>query len=338
MLFGFATAALAGFLLTSVPHWTGADPLRRAPLATLVALWLAGRVSMVLAFELDPNLVALTDIAFVPALALALGPSLVGARGRRHGAFLPLLVLLFLCNLLFHLGEMSLFPFGELIGIGAALDVFLVLIVVIGGRVIPQITREALIRLGRKSAIAENSWLDRFAIAAIVFVLLADLIVPHSQLAGDVSLGAALVQAARLAQWKGYRAIRDPLVWVLHLSYAWLIAGLLLKGLWLVWGAFFASEWVHALTVGAFATMIMAIMTRGSLVETGRPLVASDAMGWTYLTISFAALVRVFGPALFPQAGGAAIAIAGLAFLEAFAVFLWLYAPVLANPRLTTSR
>jgi uncharacterized protein involved in response to NO len=144
---------------------------------------------------------------------------------------------------------------------------------------------------------------------------------------------AAAMLTLRLARWQSHLTLRDPLVWVLHLAYAWLPIALALKAAWLLAGAMDAVTWVHALTAGAFATMILGVMSRASLGHTGRPLVAGRAMTAAYLALTAAALARVFGPTLAPGAWVAWLAGAAALWSAAYLLFVFVYAPILWGPR-----
>jgi uncharacterized protein involved in response to NO len=333
MIFGFVAAAIGGFLLTAVPGWTGRSSYAGAPLAALAAIWLAGRIAMLPWLGIPPVIAAVVDLAFFPALVITLTPPLVRARKLRNMPFAVLLTILFLANLAFHLGLMGRFGGGVTMGLGIAIDVVAILIVVIGGRIVPAFTRSGLARRGIAVEIAPHPWLEYTAIAAVVAALAADLISPNSTDNGIVALIAGAAQAVRLAQWQGQRTLGDPLIWVLHLGYGWLALAFLLKGIWLIAGAEFAMKWLHALTAGAFATMILAVMTRASLGHTGRALIAPRPIALAYLSLSVAALVRVFGPAVVPGAYDATIALAGGIWIAGFLLFLAVFAPILLRAR-----
>lgn len=334
MLFGFVTASVAGFLLTAVPNWTGRTPYRGLPLAVLAALWLAGRLAMAPWSPVSLFMASAIDLAFYPALAFVLAAPLIQAKKLRNLLFLGLLSALFLTNLCFHLGTLGLLNAGEHIGLAVAIDVVTLLIVIIGGRIIPTFTKGGLGRHGITVTMQVDSWVELLSVASIVGVLVADLVIPLSRLNGGIALLAAVTQAFRLAQWNGHRTLRDPLLWVLHLGYAWLILGLLLKAIWLLTGVITAEKWVHAMTVGAFATMILAVMTRASLGHTGRPLIAPRYIAVSYGLISLAAVVRVFAPAIVPSWYNEIIAVSAVFWIGAFAIFLGIYAPILTRPRI----
>ena len=328
MTYGFVQAAIAGFLLTAVPSWTGRRGFAGAPLAALAAIWLAGRVAMSVPLDLPAAAVAGLDLAFTAALALAITPSLVRSGNRRNLVFVALLTALLVANLEFHLrGAQAPPP-------ALALNAVLVLVALVGGRVTPAFTAAWLRGRGVEVRIPRLAWLDGGALVAVTGVLVVDLVAPGGTLAGAVAVAAAVLLSLRLARWQGWRCAAEPLVWVLHLGYAWLPVALGLKAAMLLGVPLPGASWVHALTVGAFATMILAIMTRASLGHTGRPLVAPASAAAAYGLVTAAALARVFGPVLAPGAAATWVWVAGLLWTLAFAAFLVGYAPMLLRPRL----
>jgi uncharacterized protein involved in response to NO len=334
MLFGFVAAAIGGFMLTAVPNWTGSPPYRGISLYLLSAAWLAGRLAMLPFISVSAVERAVVDLAFYPLLALTLAPRLIAARKLRNMMFLLLLMALMTGNLLFHLGAVGVLAAGEHIGLAVAADIVTIMIVIVGGRILPAFTRGGLASRGIPVQISADSWLERFAILSILAMMAADMAAPMSRISGGVTLLAAIAQIFRLSQWQGYRTLRIPLLWVLHLGYVWLALGLLLKATWLLFAVPLAQNWIHALTIGTFSTMILAVMSRASLGHSGRPLVAARPVAVAYCLLSAAAVVRVFGPVLLPDYTGAVIASAGLLWIGTFALFLWVYAPILLSPRL----
>ncbi|MBN1237409.1 MAG: NnrS family protein, partial [Gammaproteobacteria bacterium] len=251
MIFGFVAAAVAGFLLTAVPTWTGTRAVSGWALAALAALWVLGRVVVAPPVGLYATPAVLLDLLFFPVLAAVLGVPLIARRNFRNLPFLIILALLFVSDLLFHGlhgGWIGGLPFDPL---RLAADLVMVLIVVVGGRIVPAFTRNALVAAGRGSSITPAPALERAAIAAVVAVVAVDVLAPQSVIAGAVAAVAALLIAARLARWEGRRALDMPIVWILHAGYAWVPLALALKALQLLTGAPWASGWLHALTAGA---------------------------------------------------------------------------------------
>ena len=333
MLFGFVAAAIGGFLLTAVPGWTGRSSYSKSTLILLSAIWLAGRLAMAPGL-LPPKIGAIIDLAFFPALALALAPSLIRARKFRNLPFIVFLLVLFLANLCFQLGVSKVWIPGVDAGLGIALDVVALLIAIVGGRIIPAFTKSGLARYGTAPQLSSAKPVEILSIGSIIAMFVADLAMPLSTVDGVLALVAGLAQAIRFTRWQGHRTVRDPLIWVLHLGYAWLTMGFFLKALWLLAATPFAEKWIHAFTIGAFTTMILAVMTRASLGHTGRALIAPRNIAICYGLISAAALFRVFGPALLPADYSELIAAAGLSWIASFFIFLWIYLPILVAPRM----
>lgn len=332
MMFGFVPAAIGGFLLTSVPSWTGAPGYSGKPLMALAGIWLAGRIAMIPALA-PPQIAAAIDLLFFPALALLLAAPLVRAGKWRNLAFLLLLTLLFAANLAFHLGRLGELPGGEFLGLGFAADVVAIIVAIIGGRIIPAFTQSGLRQQGIAFAIAPLPWLDGAAIGALVLVLASDMTPVSDVIVGAIALLAALLHGVRLARWGGWQTRHTPLLWVLHVGYGFLVLALALKGIDVLTGAAIGAKWMHALTIGCFATMILGVTTRASLGHTGRPLIPQTAIVIAYAAVPLAALVRVLAPALAPEHYGLSLALAGGLWLAGFLLYVIVYAPILIGPR-----
>lgn len=332
MVYGFIGAAIAGFLLTAVPSWTGVRGFAGTPLVMLAAVWLAGRVALAASAMLPWAVVAVCELAFFPTLACLLAPPLLRARNR-NTPLLLVLAGLWLTDVAFHYAVLSSDVVFARAALLVAIDVILVLITVIGGRIIPAFTASALRARGHAADLHSSRWLDRIVIGAMFTVLVSDLYAPWHTLAGVVAGLAALLQAWRFLGWRSRRTLDEPLVWSLHLAYAWLPVGLALKAMYLLTGAPWTAYWLHALTIGAAASMILAVMTRAALGHTGRPLIPAKVITLAYALLSFGALVRVFGPSLLPARYMWSVLVAGSLWALAFLLFLVVYTPILARPR-----
>lgn len=332
MLFGFVAAAIAGFLLTAVPTWTSSPPVAGARLAALAVLWVAGRAVMMPGLGLHDTPLVLLDAAFFPAVAAAIGVSLVGARNYRNYQFLLLLAVLTAANLLFHAARLGwLEPLLDPLRL--AVNVVVLMIGVIGGRIVPLFTRNALLREGVQVAIPASAWAERTSIAALLAILIVDAVAPQTALAGWLALAGAVSLGLRLVRWHGHRTLGMPIVWVLHAGFAWVAAALALKAAWLLLGAPWAVNWLHAMTAGAFGTMVLGVMTRVALGHTGRPLVVARTIVAAYWLVMIGAAARVAGPALAPGLYVQALTIAAACWAGAFALFLVIYVPILVGPR-----
>lgn len=333
---GFTTAAIGGFLLTAVPNWTGALPLSGRPLAGLFALWLVGRVAMLFSGFLPAALVAAADLAFVPVLAGVAVLQLLVKPARHNFALVALLAVITAANAAYHLGNSGLVAIDPLAAMRAVVLVVAVMIAMIGGRIIPAFTHNWLnLRPHKGPMPRRNARIDLAAVASVALFAAVEIGSPGSVFSGAAAALAALLNGVRLQGWRGWSARTEPIVWVLHLGYAWLVAGLGLSAVAALTGAVPQSLAYHAFGAGAAATMILAVMSRASLGHTGRKLVAPRPIVAAYVLVTLAALARVVGPILStgPAMTGVVLALAALAWIAAFALFAIVYAPILTTAR-----
>ena len=330
MIFGFAAAGVAGFFLTAVPNWTGAPFVRGLPLAALAAIWLAGRIAMHLGGSLPPPLTAAIDLAFLPALAASVAPSLLRGGVGRNTMLLVVLMALWLADAAMQ-AEFIGGPQIAARGARVAIDILALLITVIGGRIVPAFTTTQLKLRGDRLP-QSRAGLDKAAILSMALLILSEAIVGVGEVTASIALAAALIQATRLSLWRGIATWRQPILAVLHLGYAWLVLGLALKG------ASGFLEWIpettalHGLTIGAVGTMMTAVMSRAALGHTGRKIEAHKLTVAAYALISIAALLRIVAPAA-PELQLHLLTCSGVAWSAAFALFLAVYVPILTKPR-----
>jgi uncharacterized protein involved in response to NO len=332
MIYGFVMAAIAGFLLTAVPSWTGARGSAGKPLIAAVVLWVAGRIAMSLAGDISFWLLAAAELSLVPWLITLLAPPIVRSRNRNL-ALLVVLVVLWLIDAAFLAGMARADVQLAAGSMQLAIDFVLVMVTVVGGRIVPAFTANALRRRGEETAIVTRAPVEYAVIGLMVAIAIADVFLPHTWLAGVLAALAAIAHALRLSGWRSFRTSGEPILWVMHVAYAWLPLGLALKAFTLLGDAAWAAKWQHALATGAIATMILAVMTRASLGHTGRPLVVSRAIAAAYLLLTFAALLRTFGAALFPTRYLLTLTVSALAWMTCFGIFLAVYAPIFWRPR-----
>ena len=296
MIFGFAAAAIAGFLLTAIPNWTGRMPLQGGPLALLFATWLIGRAAMATSAIIGPQLAAGLDLAFPVLLIGVVLREILASRNWRNLPMPAALAGLIAANALTHMEAMGLTQTGS-IGQRLGIGIIIVLISLIGGRIIPSFTRNWLAKRGVTRMPAVAGRLDQLSLALVVAALGAWVVVPTGIATGVPLIVAGLASFVRLARWRGHRTFAEPLVWSLHLGFAWVPAGLCLMGLGvLVPQAAPATAGLHALSVGAIGSMTLAGMTRAILGHTGRGLTADSWTTSIYLLIAAAAATRVTAP------------------------------------------
>lgn len=325
MIFGFALAVIVGFLFTAGQNWTQQPTPTGGALAALVLLWLAARVLVLTPWGWAA---ALANTAFPLAAAAALAVPLARAGNRRNYFFVLLLVAIGAASLLVHLGQLGVLAAPPWLGIQAALDMLLFILVVMGGRVIPMFTNNGV----RGADARRDPWVERLALGSVLALLAADVLALRPAVIGGVAAMAAAAHLVRWLLWRPWRTGRVPLVWVLHLAYAWIPVHLALRALGAA-GLVSSSVSVHALTAGALGAMVIGMMTRTSRGHTARPL---EADGWDvacYLLVAAAAVLRVLVPVVLPGAYPTALALSGLAWSLAFALFAVRYAPSLMRPR-----
>lgn len=330
LLYGYLPAIVAGFLLTAVPNWTGRLPVTGGPLLVLVSVWLAGRLAIGASLWLGPWLTALLDLAFLASLIAVIARELVAGANKRNFPVLLLVSLLFLGNAAFHYEvavQGSAF-FGTRLGIAA----IILLIMLIGGRIVPSFTRNWLAKRGEGRLPALLGLYDGFAIAFAGLALLGWALGPDSLITAVACAIAGLLQLVRLARWAGDRTLAEPLVTILHVGYAFVPLGFLLVAAHHAWpSAVYPVAPIHAWTAGGIGTMTLAVMTRASLGHSGRPLAADRWTSLIYVLVIVAAVARILAGTSLGSYGLQHLA--ATAWVLAFAGFAVHYWPVLTRPR-----
>ena len=326
MLFGFTLAVVVGFLFTAGRNWTGLPTPTGWKLAALCGLWLAARVLVLTPWGWAS---ALANAAFPFAAAIALAVPFVRAGNRRNYFFVALLALLGLASLAVHLNQLGVLALPAWAGIQLALDIVLFILSVMGGRVIPMFTNNGVPGAGAE----RRPVVEKLALGSVLALLAADALRLPASLVAAVAAIAACAHLARWLLWHPWATRRAPLVWVLHLAYAWIPVHLALRAL-------AAPGWVpssaatHALTVGAIGGLVIGMMTRTARGHTARPLRAD---GWdmaAYVLVAAAALVRVLLPLAAPGLLLQAVLASGVLWSAGFAAYALRYLPVLMRPRL----
>ena len=329
MIFGYTAAVIAGFLLTSVRNWTEMTTPQGSSLAALTLTWCLGRIMPFFPSALSAELIALVDLSFLPALAVGIGVPLVRRGDRRNLLFLPLIAVFWLANILVHLALLGFVPNLAHKAVILGLNLVVLLIVIMGGRVIPFFTERALqaVRIKRWKAI---EWL---AIISVIAFTLAEFFFIDLRVAAVFAGVAAIANGIRLGGWYTYRYWRVPLLWVLHLGYGWIVAGFMLKA-GSALGVIPPQFTVHAFSLGAIGVLTMGMMARVSLGHTGRPLKVGAGMVIAFAAVNLAAVTRGLLPILQPQWFPQLVILSGVLWLVAYAIFIVVYVPVLLQPRL----
>lgn len=323
MLFGFTLAVLTGFLFTAGQNWSGQPTPKGAYLAALAALWVAGRILILTPWAW---LAAGVNVAFPLAVATAMAVALYRGRNRRNYFFVALLVLMALAQLAVHLNALGVWRVPGWAGIGLGLDVMLLVLSVMGGRVIPMFTNNAI----AQAKATRHPWVEKMALGLVLLLILADTLHLAGPWLALLAASAMLAHSVRLWLWQPWKTLHTPMVWVLHVAYGWI-------ALHLAFRAMAAMAWVapslatHALTAGAIGTMVIGMMTRTALGHTGRKLLAGTAEVCCYTLVISAALVRVFGPMLNPSLITYAVLLSGVLWSAGFAIYTLRYWSILSR-------
>lgn len=333
MLFGFVGAAIAGFLLTAIPNWTGRLPIAGGPLAGLFGLWLAARVAILFSAQAGAGAAALLDVGFYVLLAGLAGREVLAAKQKRNLPIVGLLLSFAAAGAADHAGAAGYLKDPE-VGMRAAIGLVVLMISLIGGRIIPSFTHNWLVRHKLTQRLpTQPVRFDLSVVAVTAVALLGWLVAPEATATGLLLVSAGFAQAARLARWSGLRTLPDPLVFILHVGYCWVPLGLLLLGAGNLGAVLPRSAAVHALTAGAMGTMILAVMTRAALGHTGRELRAGAGTAALYGMVTLGAALRVAAPLGFiPYAP--VMQVSAAAWAAALLLFLGAYGPMLFRPRL----
>ncbi|MEQ8965910.1 MAG: NnrS family protein [Azospirillaceae bacterium] len=327
LIFGFVGAAVAGFLLTAVPNWTGRLPVRGAALGGLVALWLAGRLAVGFGQVVGPGIAAAVDLAFWIVLGGAIAREVIAGNNRRNLPVVAAIGVFAAADAAVHAGTLGL-PTAGPVGLRLGIGTVVVLISLIGGRIVPSFTRNWLAKRGGGPLPRSVPWLDRVTVVGTALAMLAWSGWPGHPATGAALLALAALHLARLSGWRGERTLAEPLVWVLHLGYAWVPVGLALAGLAaLAPAAVPPVAGLHALTAGAMATMVLAVATRATLGHSGRPLTAGGATVAIYALVTVAALSRL-GAAFLPTLWVPLLHASATAWIAAFGLFTLIYGAI----------
>ncbi|MCS0630411.1 NnrS family protein [Telluria mixta] len=325
MVFGFALAVVVGFLYTAGYNWTKLWTPRGKALAAIAAVWVAGRIAMLAA---PPVIGAVVDAAFLPVAAWPLFRVLKQSGNMRNMFLVGLLALLTLTNVCYHAAALGWLRADPLAPVHAAILLIVVIEIVIGGRVIPMFTRN-----GAPGTLpVQDARRDTWALALTVLAGLAWTFGLPAPVTASLALFAAVGQAVRLLGWQPWRTWRNPLLWILHVSYFWIPFGFLLLAL-AQYGVVTGSAALHVLTVGALAGLIMGMITRTALGHTGRPLKAGRGETAMFVLVQAAVVLR-FAAGVVPAWRDAGLVLATMCWTAAFLAYLAVYVPYLTSARI----
>lgn len=329
MLFGFSSAVLGGFLLTAIPNWTGRLPVSGRPLAALFGLWVIGRVALLSSGIIGLPVAAAVEALFLPVLLLICAREVIVGRKWKDLKVIGGLIILSAANIWFHLsvlGNLDVDAAARL-----AIGAYTMLIMIVGGRIVPSFTRNWLNKVGRTDFPVPYNRFDTAAILIGVAALAAWTFAPVHIVTAAIAVIACAFHTVRLLRWHGSPTWPEKLLFVLHAAYAFVPLGFLAISA----GAIeLLADYpvMHVLTVGVIAFMMLAVMTRATRGHTGRPLVGSALTSASYVAIAGAALIRPLAEVL-PEHYHHLIALSGALWIAAFVLFTLEYGPMLVRER-----
>jgi uncharacterized protein involved in response to NO len=335
MLFGFIMAIVAGFVLTAVAMWTGRTRLHGAPVGWLVVAWLAGRGAMIASATLPGLLVAVIDMLFPLLLLFLFAREVIAGGSRRNFIVVGIVAAIGILNLLYHVGATGTQAALDRTALLLMIHVVLLLITAIAGRIVPSFTAnwlkgQGLLQSEQQAPRSSNG----VEVAALVLTALTGglaTFAPANVLTGVAAILTAAIHAFRLSRWRGLATRSEPLLLILHVAYFWLPVGYALMA-WSVFGSMFPpSIALHALTMGAIGSMILAMTTRVALGHTGRALHAARLTVLAYILLTVAIVVRIVGP-LTGSYYMKSIELAAVSWIATFMLYIWVYWPILTRP------
>lgn len=325
MIFGFCMAIVSGFLLTAVANWTGWLPVRQAHLALLTGLWLVGRITVSIDLGIPSWAIIVLEGMFIPLLTLSLAIPLLKSWNARNFIFLGLLTGLFLCDLFFLVT-------GKMAFLHTALMVVLIIVSLVGGRIIPAFTVATLRRNGKLVFQTDQRRLDATAILSLFAVAALLVFMPGTVYLSMAAFLSAGLHGLRMRHYHVFKALFDPMLWILHAGFGWLVVGLFLLGLSGI-GLVMFSTALHALTVGCIGSMILGMMCRVTLGHTGRDMKADALTVLGFVVMQGVVILRVLGPWLMPAYMTQWIVISATLWALCFAIYLYVYGGMLFVPR-----
>lgn len=334
MIFGTVVAVIAGFLLTAVPNWTGTARVAGGRLAGLALLHAAGRLVLLFSGSIGPVQAALVDVAFLPCLAILIALPILRTRNWRNLPVVAVVLGMAAANVAVHRG-LALADYRLLrVGTHGAVYLVVILMLIIAGRVVPNFTRNALMRSGIEVRVRNRPRWGPLAVGVACLALVADLAWPDSRVGGVLALLAAPLLVVRQSGWQFPDTLRYPMLWVLHVGHFWLAIGFACIGISTLWAVGIGAAALHALTAGAMGTLMLGMMTRVSLGHSGRPIEAGSGTVWIFALVILGATIRILGAWGWEAAAiyQPSVLIGGALWTAAWVLFSLLYTRILIAP------
>ncbi len=330
MLFGYVMAVVAGFLLTAIKNWTGVEVLRGKALAFLFSLWLLARLLPLSGFVLPIGLIAFVDVGFLFLLAVACLRPVLQVKQYKQVGIISKLFLLMLCNIVFYLGVMGILAEGVQWGLYSALYMIIALILVMMRRVMPMFIQNGV---DGDTDVKNRAWVDHSSLILLVCLWISDVFTEYNNVTAIFAVLLTVLHSLRLAGWYTRKVWSKSLVWILVAAYLFIILGFALKALSMVFALSpFLS--VHAFTAGGIGLLTIGMMSRVALGHTARNVFEPPAIVfWSFAALLLGVVVRVIFPLFSMDLYVYWIAISQVLWMLAFAIFVFVYTPMLLSER-----
>ncbi|MDM8547917.1 NnrS family protein [Candidatus Venteria ishoeyi] len=333
MLFGYAGAIIAGFLLTAVKNWTGAQTSNHRPLMLLFLLWLAARIMPFIPISdtaLAIQVMMVLDLLFMGGLIVALSIPIIRVKQWKQSGILSKLLLLWLANLLFYLGALGIVSQGIQWGLYSGLYLILSMVFLMARRVLPFFIERGV---DEKVSLSNWKWIDNSSLVVLLLLWIIDVFYPIPWLISILAGALFIMHSIRLYGWHTPGIWQKPMIWVLYLAYSFLVVGFALKAL----SMFYATQLLalHAFAVGGIGLLTVGMMARVALGHTARNIFEPPVLvRWIFALVLLSGIIRVLPPLLLPDLYNYWILISQILWIAGFSLFTWLYFPILIQPRL----
>jgi len=330
MIFGYAMAVVAGFLLTAIKNWTGEEVLRGKPLALLLILWLVARLLPLSGLMVPIEILAAVDVAFLFFLSIVCLLPVLKVKQYKQAGIISKLLLLMVCNVFFYLGVMGVLAEGIQWGLYSAIYMIIALVLVMLRRVMPMFIKNGI---DGEVELKNRAWVDHSSLVFLLCLWLVDVFTNFSQVAAILAVVLAVLHAIRLAGWYTHKVWSKPLVWILVVAYSFIIMGFALTAA-KVYFSISPFLSIHAFTVGGIGLITIGMMSRVSLGHTARNVFEPPvAVFWSLLILTLAAVIRVIFPFFNMELYVYWVGISQLLWIVAFAIFVYVYAPMFLSAR-----
>ena len=330
MIFGYAMAVIAGFLLTAIKNWTGRQTLRGPGLAILFLLWLLARLVPLTGLNVPLAVWAMIDLLFMLLLVIAATIPVLKVKQYSQLGIVSKLVLLMLSNALFYLGAAGVIEQGERWGLYSGIYMVIALVLVMARRVIPFFIEKGV--EGRVE-IKNRRWVDTSSLVLLLGLWITDVFTSQELMVSIIAGMLTILHLVRMAGWYVALIWRKPLLWVLYLAYGFIVAGFALTAAE-SWYGLFPGLAMHAYAYGGIGVMTLGMMSRVILGHTGRNVFEPPkSFSWCFVLLVAGAMFRVVFPLFNMDMYSYWIGLSQLLWVAAFTVFIVITAPMLLKTR-----